>query len=94
MEYNPATIRHTAYHRFKKEDVRAHIQQFKMDNRERLAELRDENVALLKDISTNPKLSNKDRIAAIKELNSMCGYNQSNLNVSATADIVIEIEDF
>ena len=51
--------------------------------------LRDTNIATLNDIALNG--NNKDKLAAIKELNSMCGFNTQNLNLNGKVDSEIEV---
>lgn len=74
---------------FKRERVKELVEQFRAENREAFSHIRDENMAILKDIATTTTNKKSDRIAAIKEINLMCGFNQQNINV---ADQVITIE--
>ena len=53
--------------------------------------MRDNNVAILKDISTDASASRSERISAIKELNHMMGYGTENINVNGKVDSDIEI---
>lgn len=77
---------------FKRERVLELVEQFRAENREAFTEIRDNNVAILKDIATTTTNKKSDRIAAIKELNLMFGYNQHNVNV-ADQTITVELED-
>lgn len=89
---NEASIVTLAYQAFKNPDVQFHIASLREENRKRYAEIRDKNIANLCEIAFSDKTSNKDRIAATKELNSMFGYNSQNINMSGnqTLEIVIE----
>ena len=77
---------------FKSKRVLELVEQFRAENREAFTEIRDNNVAILKDIATTTTNKKSDRIAAIKELNLMFGYNQHNVNV-ADQVITVELED-
>ena len=77
---------------FKRKRVLELVEQFRAENREAFTEIRDNNVAILKDIATTTTNKKSDRIAAIKELNLMFGYNQHNVNV-ADQVITVELED-
>lgn len=91
-EIDEAYIRIHAYNAFKNPEVEHYIALLREENRKRYAEIRDKNIANLCEIAFNDKTSNKDRIAATKELNSMFGYNSQNINMSGnqTLEIVIE----
>lgn len=89
-----ADIRNTAYMFFKNNKILAnYIEYFRDENRKELAHLREENIAMLKEIASNVNSPNRDKIAAIKELNAMCGYGAQTLKVESENTITIEIED-
>lgn len=77
---------------FNRERVKNLVEEFRAENRANYGFIRDENIAMLRDIAS--KVSNKktDRIAAMKELNSMLGINQTNINVE-TNTITLEFID-
>ena len=89
----PKNARANAYEFFRRDGVQQLIKKFQEENRKRLAYLRDENIAMLRDIASNEATSKKDRIAAMKELNSMGGFNQQNISVDSDIDITITLED-
>ena len=87
----PSSCHCSAYRFFKDERVKAIVEQLRKENRERYSEMRDNNVAILKDISTDAEASRSERISAIKELNHMMGYGTENINVNGKVDSDIEI---
>lgn len=76
---------------FKDPVVKKYVQQFREENREKYSYLREDNIAMLREIAASSK-SNKDRVSAIKELNSMCGFNQQNINANVDSNIDVIIE--
>lgn len=76
---------------FKDPVVKEYIQQFREENREKYSYIREDNIATLRNIVASSK-SNKDRMTAIKELNSMCGFNQQNINANVDSNIDVIIE--
>lgn len=90
MPVSHAEANSMAYKQFKKSAVIKYIQEFRDENFKKLEQMREDNIAMLMDIAQSSK-SPKDRIAAIKELNLMCGFNQQNIKVdSDKLEIVIE----
>ena len=87
----PKGLNMSAYRFFKDEEVQNLIEQFRKENREKYSELRDDNIALLRDISTDDSAKKSDRVAAIKELNHIMGYGTQNVNVNGQIDNEIEI---
>ena len=71
--------------------VKEYIRQFREENREKYSYLREDNIAMLREIAASSK-SNRDRVSAIKELNSMCGFNQQNINANVDSNIDVIIE--
>lgn len=59
------------------------VEQFREENRAAFSHIRDENIAMLRDIASTESNRKPDRIAAMKELNLMCGFNQQNINVDS-----------
>ena len=89
VTYNTA---HSEAHKiFKSPLVKEYVQQFREENREKYSYLREDNIAMLREIAASSK-SNKDRVSAIKELNSMCGFNQQNINANVDSNIDVIIE--
>lgn len=86
-----STANADAYKYFKDPLVKECVQQFREENREKYSYLREDNIAMLREIAASSK-SNKDRVSAIKELNSMCGFNQQNINANVDSNIDIIIE--
>lgn len=56
--------------------VWTYIEKFREENRKANDKIRDENIAMLKQIAADPFASNRDRIAAMKELSQICGLNE------------------
>ena len=83
----------SAHEFFKHSEVQAYVDQFRAENRKRLINQREDNIAMLLEIATSLGANNRDKVAAIKELNSMCGFNIQNINVD-TNTITIELEPF
>lgn len=81
-----------AFKFFNSPDVIKLVEQFRAENRAHYGEIRDENIAMLRDIASRPANRKTDRIAAMKELNSMLGLNQTNINVE-TNTITLEFVD-
>lgn len=77
---------------FNRARVKELVEQFRAENRSAYGNIRDENIAMLKDIASRPSNKKTDRIAAMKELNSMLGLNQLNLTVD-TNTITLEFVD-
>lgn len=71
--------------------MRELVEQFRAENRKEYAHIRDENIAVLRSISSNPRNKNSDRTAAIKELNHIMGYGSENLNINGKVDSDIEV---
>lgn len=92
-EVMPKYLRSTSHEFFKHALVKQYVEQFREENRKQLVHAREENIAMLKDIASSIDSNSKDKVAAIKELNSMCGYNQHNVNVDAKTKIIIDIEE-
>jgi hypothetical protein len=69
-----------------------YIEKFREENKATYKNLRDINIAILQDIALDPCTGKRDRIAALKELNSMCGYNSTNVNLNADANIVVDLD--
>ncbi len=88
----PVAIVQQAHKFFNRQRVKDLIEQFRAENREAFNHIRDENIATLRDIASTASNRKSDRIAAVKELNSMCGFNQQNINVDSKT-IVIEFEE-
>ena len=78
------------FHAQHKDEIEALICKFREENRARYPEMRDSNIALLTEIAVEGT-RNSDRIAAIKELDSIMGYNQQNLNLNGKVDSEIEV---
>lgn len=76
---------------FKRARVLRLIEEFREDNRQTYSNIRDENIAMLREIASTQDNRKPDRIAAIKELNHMLGLGQENINVDSNS-ITIEIE--
>ena len=89
----PKAVDKSAYNFFHKPEVIKQVAAFREENRKELAGLREQNIAILQSISTSLGEKTADRIAATKELNSMCGYNSININadVDATVQIIDDI---
>ncbi len=66
------------------------VAKFRAENREKFSHIRDNNIAILSDIAAT-STRNSDRVSAIKELNSMCGFNAQNVNVNGKVDGEIEV---
>lgn len=92
-EDTPKYLNRCAYEFFRHKEVQEYIEKFRAENRAKYEDLRDENIAMLKSISVDILSSNKDKIAAIKELNAMCGFNTQKIEVSKVKEVVVEIED-
>lgn len=88
----PEGVVQQSYKFFKRANVQAYIEQFREENRQAYSTIRDENIAMLKDIASTKSNKKPDRIAAMKELNSMLGLNQTNINVD-TSVITLEFVD-
>ena len=92
-EEEPKYLGRCAYEFFKHKKVQHYIDQLKAENREKYEGLRDENIAILKAISVSNKAKESDKIAAVKELNNMCGFNAANkIQLSQEKELVIEID--
>ena len=79
---------------FKRAKTQKLVEQFREENRAAFGYIRDENIAMLRDIASTEANRKPDRIAAMKELNSMCGFNQQNINVdSKTITIAFEEDE-
>lgn len=61
------------------------------ENRKEYAHLRDENIAILRSIASDHNNRKGDRISAIKELDSIMGYAQQNVNLNGKVDSDIEV---
>jgi len=94
QDYDLSQDRSSAYGFYNrhKEKIQAYVAEYQRENREKNAQMRDKNMAILNSIAENPNCGNKDRISAVKELNSMCGLNEQNMNINAKADIELVIE--
>lgn len=78
-----------AYKQFKKKRVKDYIKQFREENQANYPQMRDDNIAMLRDMAANGTRA-ADRLNAIKELNNMMGYNQQNVKVeSDSIEVVI-----
>jgi hypothetical protein len=75
-----------------KAEIEKWVSEFRQENKEQNEELRDQNIALLKDIAGDCTTNKRDRIAALKELNHMCGFGEENVNLKAQADIEVVID--
>lgn len=73
-----------------KEEMDALIEKFRAENRAEYPHMRDSNIAILTDIAVNGAKDN-DRISAIKELDSIMGYNSTNINMNGRMDGEIEV---
>ena len=82
----------TAVKMFRKEEVIKAVHKYYEENRKLYALQRDKNIQALNGVVEDPDCSRKDRIAAVKELNNMFGYNSSNINVNGKANIEVVIE--
>lgn len=89
----PEHVSKCAYEFFKHKKVQEYIEQFRAENRAKYPQLREDNIAILKAISVDLLSSNRDKVAAVKELNAMCGFNTQKVEVSAQKELVIEIEE-
>lgn len=89
---HPSNIYEYSYRLFKNSKLLEMIDFVRTENRKEQGNLRDYNIATLKNIAFNPQASNTERINAIKELNHMCGY--STLNINQQQDINITLEGF
>lgn len=78
------------FYRANREKIDKHVEKFRAENRAEYPHMRDNNIALLSEIAVNGD-RNSDRIAAIKELNSMCGFNTTNVNLNGKVDSDIEV---
>lgn len=78
---------------YHKPKVMEYVEELRAENREKYAEIRDNNIATLNEIATNPASKNQERVQAVKELNTMFGYNQANVNVNANQSIELVIEE-
>ena len=78
------------FHEKHREEIERLIAQFREENRAKYPHMRDSNIAILTDIAVNGN-RNADRISAIKELNSIFGYNTQNLNINGKLDSEIEV---
>lgn len=94
--YNKATGKEYTYrsgHEFHKrhqKEIDALIEQFRAENRAEYPHMRDNNIAILADIAAGSS-SNRDKISAIKELDSIFGFNSTNLNIQGKVDSEIEV---
>lgn len=89
----PEFINRYAHQAFKKPSVQKYVEQLRAENRALYADMRDNNIANLASMATDLDTKKSDRIAAIKELNSMFGYNQQNINMDATQTINVSLVD-
>ncbi len=89
----PHSIENSACRLFQSEEVQEWIEYFRKENQERFEHLRDINLGNLAEMIGSDKVSTKDKLAAIKIINDMCGFNHTNLNVNATAELDIVIGD-
>ena len=87
----PKYIITSAFEFFKHKQVQIYVDQFREENRKKLVNQREDNIAMLLEIATGLTANNRDKVAAIKELNSMCGFNIQNINVESNT-ITIELE--
>ena len=87
----PKKVDASAYNFFRKPEVQKQVELLREENRKELRGLREQNIALLQSIATSLGEKTSDRIAATKELNSMCGYN--NININAEVDATVQIID-
>ena len=87
----PSRVDAAAYNYFKKPEVQKQVELFREENRKELKGLREQNISILQSIATSLGEKTSDRIAATKELNSMCGYN--NININAEVDGTVQIID-
>lgn len=72
--------------------IQKYLREFEEENARNLANLRQMNIDTLSELAYSGDTNKRDRIAAIKELNSMCGYNSSNVNLNGGLDIEVVIE--
>jgi hypothetical protein len=79
-----------SFYRSHKEEIDPLIERFRAENRKEYPQIRDNNIAILTEIATEGT-RNADRVSAIKELNSMFGYNAQNINVNGRMDSEIEV---
>lgn len=88
----PSSNAKSAYAFFENQLVKDYIKKFREENHKLLQSQRADNIAMLLSIATNLKTKDRDKISAIKELNTMCGYNIHNINVEPNT-ITIEFEE-
>lgn len=80
-----------AYHIFKKEKTKQFVHEYEEENRKSYEGMRDRCVEAVSSIAFDPAASKKDRLTALKELNVMFGFNQTNVNVqNDNIEIVIK----
>lgn len=89
----PEYLNRCAYEFFKHKKVQEYIEKFRAENREKYSQLREENIAILKAISVDMLSSNKDKVAAVKVLNEMCGFNTQKVELTTQKELVIQIEE-
>lgn len=78
------------FHKRHAEKVDEYIAQFRAENRKEYPQIRDNNIAILTEIAAEGS-RNSDRISAIKELDSIMGYNSTNINMNGRMDSEIEV---
>jgi hypothetical protein len=88
----PSQVRKCAFAMFAKPSVQKYIEELREENRKNYAHMRDNNIANLTAIATDPSVKKSDRIAATKELNSMFGYSAANVNLNAQIDTNVVVE--
>ena len=91
IEYTAKFVRTQAAKYMKKEKVKKWITELKAENASKREEAAEINFSMLLDMATDNDASYKDRMAAIKEINAMCGFNASNINVKGDIDTNIEV---
>lgn len=78
------------FHEKHKQEIERMIERFRAENRAEYPHMRDNNIAILSDIAAMGS-RDSDRISAIKELDSIMGYNSTNLNLNGKVDSDIEV---
>lgn len=82
-----------AFQIFKKEKTKQFVHEFEEENRKSYESMRDRCIEAVSSIAFDPAASKKDRLTALKELNIMFGFNQTNVNVqNENLEIVIKGE--
>lgn len=83
-----------AYKMFKEPQTQEFVEEYRRELRADYKNMKEKIVGELSEIAFDHEGTKGERTAALKELNSMFGYNNQNVNLNANADINVNLEGF